>query len=420
MKEMPVKQTEPNISNNAARQATQLLRRSIIPRVKRREPRMAAHYAVLSLFLGLGTDSTAQPVRTIHPASTGIGDAIAVGPNGDIFGCPGRGIETLIRITPNGERSIFAQGHGSPTGIDFDSKGNIFVVNYRQNNVVKLTPEGEASVFASGLNGPAHLVINRADELFVSEFGANFSGNGATVVKILPDGTVGDHVVGQGLQDVIGLALDEDENLYVGNWQSGRIYRSTGPSQLELFADVNGTVNQIGYHQGFVYAPSNDRRVYRIDRQGRIQHFAGSSQVTRTDGLLLESGFPLPNSIAFSNDGDTIYLNDGPDGALRSLSLTHDTDGDGVSDAAEQLPGTDPTDRDSVFRIQLSAPVSETIELMWPGASDRTYEVLFSTDLRTWSIIGDSMTTEPPSPTALRSFTTEIDNPIGYFQVRIK
>ncbi|MCI0541985.1 MAG: hypothetical protein L0Z50_42860 [Verrucomicrobiales bacterium] len=264
------------------------------------------------------------------------------------------------------------------------------------------------------------MVINRADELFVSEFGANFSGTGRTVVKILPDGTVRDHLVGQGLQDVIGLALDEDENLYVGNWQSGRIYKSTGPSQLELFADVNGTVNQIGYHRGFVYAPSNDRKIYRIDRQGAIHHFAGSSRATRTDGLLLESGFPFPNSIAFSNDGNTIYINDGPDGALRSLSLSHDTDGDGVSDATEQLHGTDPTDRDSVFRIRLSVPKSETMELMWPGASDRTYEVLFSTDLRTWRIIGGSMTTEPSSPGDLRSFTAEIGDPIGYFQVRTK
>lgn len=415
MKEIPVKQTQLNISNNAARQTMQRLRRSIIPRVKHRKPRKAALYAVLSLVLGLGADSTAQPVRSIHSASTGIGDAIAVGPNGDIFGCPGRGIQTLIRITPNGERSIFAQGHGSPTGIDFDSKGNIFVVNYGQNNVVKLTPQGEASVFASGLNGPAHLVINRADELFVSEFGANFSGTGRTVVKIMPDGTMKDHIVGQGLQDVIGLALDEEEKLYVGNWQSGRIYKSTGTNQLVLVADVNGSVNQIGYHRGFIYAPSGDRRIYRIDRQGRIHHFAGTPGAGRTDGLLLESRFPQPNSIAFSNDGDTIYINDGPDGALRSLSLTHDTDGDGVSDAAEQLPGTNPTDPNSVFRIRLSVSMSEKIELTWPGATNRIYEVLFSTNLQTWSVIGDSITNP-----ALPSFTNQINDPIGYFQIRIK
>jgi sugar lactone lactonase YvrE len=420
MKEISVKPTKLDIRNTPARQATRGFHRSILPRVQARPPRKAALCAVLGLVLALGADSTAQPVRTIRAASTGIGDAIAVGPNGDIFGCPGRGIQTLIRITPNGERSIFAQGHGSPTGIDFDSKGNIFVVNYQQNNVVKLTPEGEVSVFASRLNGPAHLVINRADELFVSEFGANFSGTGRTVVKILPDGTMTDYLVGQGLQDVIGLALDEDENLYVGNWQSGRIYKSTGPSQLALFADVNGTVNQIGYHRGFVYAPSNDRKIYRIDRQGRIHHFAGDPRAGRNDGLLLESRFPLPNSIAFSNDGDTIYINDGPDGALRSLSLIHDTDADGVSDAAEQLPGTDPTDQASVFRIRLSAPAPKAIELVWPGSTNRTYEVLFSTDLRTWRVIEGSMTTAPLSPASLPSFTTQIEDPIGYFQVQVK
>ena len=359
-----------------------------------------------------------QPVNTIHQVSTGIGDSIAVGPNGDIFGCPGRGTETLIRITPNGERSIFARNQGSPTGIDFDSEGNIFVVNYRQNNVVKYTPEGEASVFASGLNGPAHIVVNQADELFVSEFGANFSGSGSKVLKIDREGNQTDYLVGMGLQDVIGLALDEEENLYVGNWQSGKIFKSTGPSNLELFADIRGSVNQIGYHQGFVYAPSSDRRIYRIDRKGVIHHFAGNPRARRADGLLLEAGFPTPNSIAFSNDGKTVYINDSPDGALRSLSLSHDTDGDGISDADEQITGTDPADSLSTFQLRQQDLADGELMLAWPAASSRQYELLFSSDLQRWEAITEWSTEAEASFEMLRGVGTEATQ--GFYRIRVK
>ncbi len=357
-----------------------------------------------------------QPVQTLHRPSTGIGDAIAVGPNGDIFGCPGRGIETVIRITPQGERSIFAQGHGSPTGIDFDSQGNLIVVNYRQNNVVKYTPDGEASVVASGLNGPAHLVVNGNDEIFVSEFGANFSGTGSRVVKIDRSGAVSDYLVGQGLQDVIGLALDEDENLYVGNWQSGQIYRSTGPGELELFADIRGNVNQIGYHQGFVYAPASDRRIYRIDRNGTIHHFAGNPRSRRNDGTLLDAGFPLPNSIAFSNDGNTIYVNDSPDGALRSLSLSHDSDGDGVTDADEQIPGTDPQNPASLFQLSPRHQPDGSLHFEWPGIEGRDYEIQFSTNLSEWTRIA----TRQAEESGPLSYQAETGQPQGFFRLEIR
>ena len=371
------------------------------------------------LLIVMNATGFAQPVTTVYPASTGIGDAIAVGPNGDIFGCPGRGIETIIRITPAGERSIFSSGNGSPTGIDFDSNGNMFVVNYRQNNVVKITPDGETSVFASGLNGPAHVAISPSDEVFVSEFGAGFSGTGAKVVRLAADGSKTDHLTGMGLQDVIGLAFDDEGNLFVGNWASGTIFKSTGEGELVAFADIPGNVNQIGYHRGFVYAPSSDRRIHRINMSGEVSVLAGGRN-GRRDGLLATSTFPAPNSVAFSNDGDTIYVNDVADGALRAISLSYDSDGDGHSDEMEFRAGTDPADSENVLRMLDSVSTSTGIDLRWTSVPGAIYQVLFSTNLDGWTQIGEANEAVSSESVYSHVFDVGFAPHGGFYRVRLR
>ena len=364
----------------------------------------------------LPTTSEAQPVSTVFGASTGIGDSIAVGPSGDIFGCPGRGIETLIRITPAGERSIFSSGQGSPTGIDFDSAGNAFVANYRQNNVVKITPDGTPSVFASGLNGPAHVAINANDEVFVSEFGANFGGNGARVLRFTPDGEKFTHLSGVGLQDVIGLAFDDDGVLYVGNWQSGRIFRSTGEGALEEFADIPGNVNQIGFNRGFIYAPSSTRIIYRVDLSGNVSAFSGGGRQARRDGLISTSTYPQPNSVAFSADGNTMYVNDAPDGALRAISFTRDTDDDGHADELEMRAGTDPEDPASVLKLIEGSRSEGAMDLRWMTVPGRGYAVDFSTDGAIWEEIGAVESADEPES----SFSHGTDSLLGLYRIRLR
>ena len=62
-----------------------------------------------------------------------------------------------------------------------------------------------------------------------------------------------------------------------------------------------------------------------------------------------------------------------------------DADGDGASNAAEYLAGTDPRDAGSVFRIWVEAAPGGGDELVFAAVAGRSYRIEQSSDLRAWN-----------------------------------
>lgn len=97
---------------------------------------------------------------------------------------------TISKITPDGEVTDFATVMEGPAGMVTDSHGNIYVAHYGGaftadgDTIMKITPEGETSVFSQGgfLLSPTGLAIDPNDNLYTANF------NEGSIIKITPEG----------------------------------------------------------------------------------------------------------------------------------------------------------------------------------------------------------------------------------------
>jgi sugar lactone lactonase YvrE len=86
---------------------------------------------------------------------------LAFGPKGDLFvtGPTTSSFDSLYKIDPHGQVSVFYRGLGRPQGLAFDRDGNLYVAasHLGQRGIVKLTPDAKASlaIAGSGLVGLA-------------------------------------------------------------------------------------------------------------------------------------------------------------------------------------------------------------------------------------------------------------------------
>ncbi len=269
----------------------------------------------IALFTAAQLSVNAQLVSTLVNLNQGtMGDGITVAKTGDIYYSSGFGtsFNKVFKITPEGEFSVF-KDITNPVGIISDSLLNLYTNTYQGNSVRKIDSLGNVSVIATGLNGPAGIVLNQEGELFVSEYGANFSGTGNRIVKVNPDSTFETFVSSTSFSGLIGLTIDESGNLYTSNWGNGRVFKITPEKEISLLADLPGNVNQISYSNGYVLAPVPTlNRIYRIDiESGSAEILAGNGSTGNKDGIALFAEFSRPNGIAPSATGDTLYFNDG-------------------------------------------------------------------------------------------------------------
>ena len=95
-----------------------------------------------------------------------------------------------------------------PTGLAFNSAGDLFVANQSDGTIVKITPGGVQSTFASGLNYIEGLAFNSAGDLFASQIGASES-----ILEFTPGGVKSTFATG--LPSAFGLAFNSTGNLFM-------------------------------------------------------------------------------------------------------------------------------------------------------------------------------------------------------------
>ena len=115
---------------------------------------------------------------------------------------------TLFRIDVNGETTEFSGDITNPTGIAFDSTGQIFVSSRMDGNVYRITPFKEAVPFARNLGVATGIAFDRADTMYVGD-------RTGTIYKV---NGIGEETAWAQLEPSVSayhLAVGPDDALYV-------------------------------------------------------------------------------------------------------------------------------------------------------------------------------------------------------------
>lgn len=314
--------------------------RNPLPQSRHTMNAFATRFCFLSFFFGLTACTQNYGANHLEPAllesplqevtllaNSGIvpgtkkygADGVSVSENGDVYVSGGPLTHSIVRITSDGVVSEFATGFDSANGSDFDSAGNLFVADYQASEIKRVTPDGTVSTFASGLDGPAGIYIDGDDNVIVGLYGAKYSGKGATVLSITPDGSSSVLAQGNGLQDVIGVTGDENGEIYAGNYKGRQLYKVSS-GKATLLASSSVKINMIDYSRGYVYI-ANDGRIVRIDTStGEETLFSGTSEAKTVNGLVANAEFVMPTSLAFSPDENILYVVDQTTGDVRKIA----------------------------------------------------------------------------------------------------
>ena len=188
---------------------------------------------------------------------------------------------------------IDAAGHGSliaqfptvntPTGLAFDSSGNLYVTNQPNQGsgyIKKLSPTGaDLGIFSSsGVSGPSGLAFDSNGNLYV----ANSSNN--TIEKFSSTGTDLGVFASSGLNNPVGLAFDANGNLYASNYGDATIRKFDSAGNGSLFAHL-GAYGFYGIafdSNGNLYvADLQDNSIRKFDSAGNSTVFASAGSKAR-------------------------------------------------------------------------------------------------------------------------------------------
>ncbi len=210
---------------------------------------------------------------------------------------------TLFRIDLNGETTEFSGDITNPTGIAFDSTGQMFVSSRMDGNVYRITPFKEAVPFARNLGVATGIAFDRLDMMYVGDrTGTIYKVNGIgeetawaqlepsvsayhlavglddslyvtgptvasfdSVTRVDPDGEVS--VFYRGLGRPQGLAFDSGGNLHVAASLRGRrgiVRISPDGKDAEMFVAGMNLVGLAFNSTGDLAVASTDS-IYRLE-----------------------------------------------------------------------------------------------------------------------------------------------------------
>ena len=265
----------------------------------------------------------AQEVSTLaSQISSSRIEALSIDKFGNLY-TPTGAAGSVYKINKDGQSSIFATGLNSPLGGTTDNEGNFYVSNFNNGIITKITPSGETSDFLTGFIGPVGLAFNRnGDEFYVGDYTTNrihkisLNDNSRTVIADR-----------SGINGPDGLVFDDSDNLYVANFNDNNIFKITPSGEMSLFASLPGNNSgYITYANGYFYSAGfRSHKIFKISLEGEVSELAGTGVPGFQDGAPEQAQFNLPNGIAASITGDTLFIADAVNRSIRIIDLVDAT-----------------------------------------------------------------------------------------------
>jgi sugar lactone lactonase YvrE len=262
----------------------------------------------------------------------------------------------IRKITPSGLASTFAGStiglaDGSaataqfhlPNGCAIDKQGNLYIAEEQSHRIRKITPAGDVSTFAGSKTGEpgstdgvaASALFYRPSGIAVDEQGNVYVADqfnhrirkitAAGVVSTLAgstEGTADGTGTAAQFNRPVGVVVDKDGNVYVGDLFNHRIRKITASGVVTTmagsgygFADATGNEAKFAFpaglaldSQGNLYvADTENNRIRKITPSGVVSTFAGSATLGTKDGLAGSAQFSSPREIDIDEKGN-IYV----------------------------------------------------------------------------------------------------------------
>ncbi len=271
--------------------------------------------------------STAAVVDTFATLSTDFNDSISIDSTGNIYVsnagpfANGRGTGTTVfKISPEGVISNY-QHIEQPTGSSIDAADNLYVrgiLSSGNPGTYRITPDGTLSEFSTS---PGSLDWNSQGEAFAVSYSER------SIFKVDNQGNFSTFASPPLINGPVSIVFDENDKMYVGNFNDGRIILVNQNGTSESVGIVPGGMGYMTYMAGKFYATGfNSNRIYSVSKSGEVVIVAGSGSVGQTDGEGTTASFSKPNGIAGMPDGRTLLVSQYGAGARNIRSVRIDAD----------------------------------------------------------------------------------------------
>jgi DNA-binding beta-propeller fold protein YncE len=212
------------------------------------------------------------------------------------------------KITPEGDRQVFASGLYGASGNAIDNDGNLLQSNFYGDSITKIDRKGQTTPFVrNGLSGPVGIAIDpQTRDVYV----ANCRGN--SVARISPDGSVTTFAKSDQFKCPNGISFDRQRNLYVVNFRDNRMFKIDSTGSVKPFATISGKgLGHLCFKDNRFYVTAfYSHEVYEVSLDGTAKRILGNGERGLIDAAGAAARLSFPNGIACTPWDRRLYINE--------------------------------------------------------------------------------------------------------------